>query len=83
MIRKMLYVVGREDGGYSISPKKPMNSVPYKVRWRLIAEAGKAITDGENIVTVIDVHQRKDCEAWSDCDLSEELKTEHTSANIQ
>ncbi|MBP3206148.1 MAG: hypothetical protein J6M66_12105 [Lachnospiraceae bacterium] len=73
MIRKMLYRTEREGGGYTVSPERPEGK-GYNVRWRLIAEEGRAITNGETTVTVIDVQHRKDCEAWSDCDLPEELK---------
>ena len=83
MIRKMLYRYAREEGGYTVSLARPPEGVPYKVRWRLIAEEGKAITDGETTVTVIDVQHRKDCEAWHDCDLPEELKTDNTDEGIQ
>ena len=81
MIRKMLYKSERKDGGHTVSPIKPEGS--YQVRWRLIAEEGKAITDGEQIVTVIDVIHRKDCEAWTDCDLPEELNMEPIDEGIQ
>lgn len=70
MIRKMLYKSERKGGGYTVSLVKPEGH--YQVRWRLIAEEGKGITDGERIVTVIDVVHRKNCEAWADCDLPEE-----------
>ena len=83
MIRKMLYRSEREDGGYSVSPKRPPEGMPYKVRWRLIAEEGRAITNGETTVTVIDVQHRKDCEAWSDCDLPEELKPQSIETIVQ
>ena len=69
MIRKMLYKSARKGGGYIVSLIKPEGK--YQVRWRLIAEKGRAITNGEQIVTVIDVIHRKDCEAWTDCDLPE------------
>jgi hypothetical protein len=81
MIRKMLYKSEREGGGYTVSPVKPEGH--YQVRWRLIAEEGRAITNGEITVTVIDVQHRKDCEAWQDCDLPEELKTETIDEGIQ
>ena len=73
MIRKMLYRYERDSGGYTVSPEKPPDK-SYKVRWRLIADQGMAITDGETTVTVIDVQTRKDCEKWQDCELPEELK---------
>lgn len=81
MIRKMLYKSERKDGGYTVSLIKPEGH--YQVRWRLIAEGGRAITNGKITVTVIDVQHRKDCEAWRDCDLPEELKTETIDEGIQ
>ena len=81
MIRKMLYKSERKGGGYTVSLIKPEGH--YQVRWRLIAEEGRAITNGEITVTVIDVQHRKDCEAWRDCDLPEEQKTETNDEGIQ
>ena len=81
MIRKMLYKSERKGGGYNVSLIKPKGT--YQVRWRLIAEEGKAITNGEQIVTVIDVIHRKDCENWIDCDLPEEENTESIDEGIQ
>ena len=49
MIRKMLYKSERNGGGYTVSLTKPEGS--YQVRWRLIAEEGMAITNGETTVT--------------------------------
>lgn len=83
MIRRMLYKVPRDGGGHTVSLKKPESGKGYKVRWRLIAEEGRAITNGETTVTVIDVQHRKDCEAWRDCDLPEEQKTETNDEGIQ
>lgn len=72
MIRKMLYKTEREDGGYTVSAIRPPKGTKYKVRWWLIADEGRAITDGENVVTVIDLLHRKDCEKWTDCEKPEE-----------
>ena len=72
MIRKMLYRTEREAGGYTVSSARPPKGTRYKVRWRLVADEGRAITDGENVVTVIDLQHRKDCEKWSDCEKPEE-----------
>ena len=72
MIRKMLYRTEREGGGYTVSTVRPEKGTRYKVRWRLIADEGRAITDGEDVVTVIDLQHRKDCEKWSDCEKPEE-----------
>ena len=81
MIRKMLYRYQRPDGGYTVSPVKPEGH--YNVRWRLIAEEGMAITNGETTVTVIDVVHRKDCEAWTDCELPDELNPIDIDEGIQ
>lgn len=81
MIRKMLYKSERKGGGYTVSPVKPEGS--YQVRWRLIAEEGMAITNGEATVTVIDVQHRKDCKAWSDCELPDELKPQSIETIVQ
>ena len=51
MIRKMLYKSKRKGGGYTVSLIKPEGS--YQVRWRLIAEEGRAITNGEIITQAI------------------------------
>ena len=72
MTRKMLYLIEREDGGCTVSTTMPESGKGYKVRWRLIADEGKGITDGDRIVRVIDVSSRKECEAWQDCDLPDE-----------
>ena len=72
MIRKMLYRTEREGGGYTVSTVKPPKGAKYRIRWRLVADEGRAITDGENVVTVIDLLHRKDCEKWSDCEKPEE-----------
>ena len=81
MIRKMLYKSERKGGGYTVSLIKPEGS--YQVRWRLIAEEGRAITNGEIITQAIDLLHRKDCEAWTDCDLPEELNMESIGEGIQ
>jgi hypothetical protein len=81
MIRKMLYKSERKGGGYTVSLIKPEGS--YQVRWRLIAEEGRAITNGEVVTQAIDLLHRKDCEAWTDCDLPEELNTESIDEGIQ
>ena len=83
MQRKMLYKYQRSDGGYTVSTERPESGRGYQVRWRLIAEEGRAITNGETTVTVIDVQHRKDCEAWSDCDLPEELKPQSIETIVQ
>ena len=68
MKRKTLYRYLREDGGYTVSPTKPEGTA-YSKRYRLIAEEGMAITDGETIAEVIDV---KSYAGWRDCEKPEE-----------
>ena len=74
MIRKMLYKVKNADGSETVSLEKPAQGTRYQIRWRLIAEEGKAITDGILIVGVIDLVHRKDGERWRDCILPEYMK---------
>ena len=81
MVRKMIYRYQRPDGGFTVSPVKPDG--PYNIRWRLIAEEGMAITNGETAVTVIDVIHRNDCEAWVDCELPDELKPIEIGESVQ
>ena len=81
MVRKMLYKSERKGGGYTVSLIKPEGS--YNIRWRLIAEEGMAITNGETTVTVIDVIHRSDCGAWTDCELPDELKPIEIDEGIQ
>ena len=76
MTRKMMYLIEREDGGQTVSREMPESGKGYKVRWRLIADEGKGITDGVRIVRVIDVSSRKECEGWQDCDLPDEEDVE-------
>ena len=48
-----LYRVTRSDGGIDITPNKP-NSDNYTETYRLIADEGKALTDGSNYYSCID-----------------------------
>lgn len=79
MKRKMLYRYLREDGGVTVSPVKPSGTA-YTKRYRLFAEEGQAITNGEIVTTVIDVETWA---GWHDCELTEELKTETNDEGIQ
>lgn len=69
MKRKNLYKYAREGGGYTVTPIKPPDGQDFWRRYRLIAEEGKAITNGEIITQVIDV---KSYAGWRDCDLPQE-----------
>jgi hypothetical protein len=67
MKRKTLYRYLREDGGYTVSPVKPEGTA-YTKRYRLMAEEGMAITNGEIVTEVIDV---KSYAGWQDCERPE------------
>ena len=67
MKRKTLYRYLREDGGYTVSPVKPEGTA-FTKRYRLIADEGMAITDGEIVTEVIDV---KSYAGWRDCEKPE------------
>ena len=67
MKRKTLYRYLREDGGYTVSPVKPEGTA-YTKRYRLIADEGKAITNGDIVTEVIDVQSYK---GWADCEKPE------------
>lgn len=49
-----LYRYKRADGGYSVSPNRP--EVGYETRVRLIADEGKALTDGNVVTECADVY---------------------------
>lgn len=74
MKRKTLYRYLREDGGYTISPVKPEGTA-YSKRYRLIADEGKAITNGEIVTEVVDV---KSYAGWQDCEKPEPELDEDT-----
>jgi hypothetical protein len=80
MKRKNLYKYECDEGGYTVSPEKPPEGKDFWRRYRLIADEGKAITNGEIITQVVDVASYS---GWRDCDLPEELKTETIDEGIQ
>ena len=75
MKRKTLYKYERDGGGYTVSTVKPPEGKDFWRRYRLIADEGKAITNGEIITEVIDV---KSYAGWRDCSLPPEETTEET-----
>lgn len=79
MKRKTLYRYLREDGGYTVSPVKPAGTA-FSKRYRLIADEGMAITNGETTTTVIDVASYA---GWRDCELPDELKPIPEEESIQ
>lgn len=63
-----LYRYTRPDGGISVSPIKP--NVEYTEMVRLIADEGKALTDGTNTTTCTDVSS---AEGWTEIDASKDI----------
>jgi hypothetical protein len=71
-----LYKYEREGGGITVSPTKP--SGEYTEMYRLVADEGKALTNGIIITPCVDVES---VEGWSEIDAPEEeideLEPEH------
>lgn len=53
MITKTLYRVTRSDGGVDVTPNKPMDGT-FIETYRLIADDGMILTNGENTYTCVD-----------------------------
>ena len=64
-----LYKYQRADGGITVSPTEP--SCEYVRMFRLVADEGKVLTDGEIITSCIDVES---AEGWSEIDEPEETE---------
>ena len=66
-----LYNFNRPDGGMTVTPVRPSEAGFRTDYVRLVADDGKAITDGEIVACCIDV--RADGPGgWTDCDGPEE-----------
>lgn len=64
-----LYRYTRPDGGISVSPIKP--NVEYTEMVRLIADEGKALTDGTNTTMCTDVSS---AEGWTEIDAPKDIQ---------
>lgn len=64
-----LYRYTRPDGGISVSPIKP--NVEYTEMVRLVADEGKALTDGTNTTTCTDVSS---AEGWTEIDVPKDIQ---------
>jgi hypothetical protein len=62
-----IYFYEGENGGAIQSPVK-IAGANYTPMYRLIADDGKAITDGTQVLSVIDI-QTNDKDKWTDCDV--------------
>lgn len=70
MQRIPLYKYERPDGGTTVSPAKP--DCEYTEMYRLVADEGKTLTNGEIITSCIDVEST---EGWSEIDEPKEEET--------
>lgn len=59
-----LYRYTRSNGGVTVSPVQP-DGAPYDLRYRLIADEGKALTDGTNVTSCTDTD---DPTRWTEID---------------
>lgn len=64
-----LYRYTKPDGGISVSPIKP--NVKYTEMVRLVADEGKALTDGINTTMCIDVSS---AEGWTEIDAPKDIQ---------
>lgn len=62
-----LYKYKRADGGITVSPRKP--ECEYTEMYRLVADEGKVLTDGETMTSCTDVES---VEGWSEIDAPDE-----------
>lgn len=62
-----LYKYTRADGGTTVSPVKP--ECEYTEMVRLVADEGKALTNGETVTSCVDTDS---AEGWTEIDAPEE-----------
>lgn len=61
-----LYRYERDGGGITVSPEKP--DKPYTNKYRLVANEGKILTNGETMTPCVDVDSP---EGWDEIDAPE------------
>ena len=49
-----IYRYARADGGITASPVAPTDGIAYDIRYRLIADDGKVLTDGTSTTACVD-----------------------------
>lgn len=72
-----LYKYEREGGGVTVSPSKPKNT-EYTEMYRLVADEGKILTNGEIQTSCADVDT---VDGWEEIDNPEENATENDYLN--
>ena len=75
-----LYRYTRADGGVTTSPVKPPDGTSCDLRYRLIADDGKTLTDGVTITSCIDVSSP---DGWTEIDDPGEDTDKATDADYQ
>lgn len=75
-----LYRYTREGGGVTTSPIAPPDGTLYDLCYRLLADDGKAITDGTTVVACIDVSSP---DGWTEIDDPGEDMDKATDADYQ
>ena len=73
-----LYRFIRTDGGVSVSPVKPDSE--YTELYRLVADEGMALTDGETVTTCTDTAEP---DKWSEIEFTEDNFNDVTEADYQ
>lgn len=67
-----LYRYERPEGGVTVSPVRP-NDTEFAIKYRLIADEGMILTDGENMTSCVDVDNP---EGWTEIEAPEEDEPE-------
>lgn len=75
-----LYRYTRDGGGITTSPVAPQDGTAYDLRYRLLADEGKELTDGVTITACIDVSSP---DGWTEIDDPGEDADEATAADYQ
>lgn len=75
-----LYRYTRTNGGVTTSPVAPPDGTAYDLRYRLIADEGKALTDGTNVAACMDTD---DPSIWYEIDDLGEDANEATAEDYQ
>lgn len=68
-----LYRYTRPDGGVTVSPEQPDEGTAYELRYRLIADEGLSLTNGEVFTQCTDTATPDAWQEVSDGDDTEEL----------
>ena len=68
-----LYRYTRSDGGVTVSPEQPDEGTAYELRYRLIADEGCSLTNGEVFTQCTDTATPDEWQEVADGDDTEEL----------